>query len=99
MIMFPPTQDHPSVAALEDGDFIVTWQDASGQSGGSGNDIWAQRFDASGSAVGDDFRVNTTFTSGHQYTPDVMGLNNGGYVISWRNDQGSSHNDGTGFWK
>jgi Ca2+-binding RTX toxin-like protein len=46
------TQDHPSVAALEDGDFIVTWQDASGQSGGSGNDIWAQRFDASGSATG-----------------------------------------------
>ena len=48
-------QQDPSVAALEDGGFIVTWYDDSGHDGGSSSDVWAQHFDASGSAVGDDF--------------------------------------------
>ena len=87
----------PSVGALSDGGFVVTWEDhSSGSHGGTLHDVYGQRFDSNGVSVGDEFRVNETQVSGYQYTPEVVGLANGGFAISWRDDDGSSHNDGTG---
>ena len=43
------------------GNFVVAWQ-SDGQDG-SGNGIYAQRYDSSGSAVGSEFLVNTYTTS------------------------------------
>ncbi|MGB0903299.1 MAG: beta strand repeat-containing protein, partial [Mangrovicoccus sp.] len=68
------------VAALQDGGFVVVWNSEGQDSNGSG--IFAQRFDQNGQPVGQEFRVNDR-TSGNQTEPDVTGLENGGFVITW----------------
>ena len=81
-------QDTPSVAALSDGGFVVTWE-SFGQ-GGSKYEIWGQRFDAAGSPVGSEFHVNT-YTSANQKEPSVAGLSDGGFVVTWQSkNQGGS---------
>ena len=89
-------QRYPSMAGLKNGGFVVAWEDTSGHDGGSGYDIWARVFDAEGAEAFPEFRVNKTHFSGSQYFPVVAALDNGKFVVVWRNDQGSSHNDGTG---
>ena len=73
----------PSVTALNDSGFVVTWQ-SDGQDG-SGVGIYAQRYDVSGDASGDEFRVNT-YISISQKSPSVTALNDGGFVVTWQSD-------------
>ncbi|MBT99683.1 MAG: hypothetical protein CL902_13830, partial [Dehalococcoidia bacterium] len=87
-------QYDPDVATLADGGFIVTWQDSSGHSGGSGWDVRGQRYDVDGATVGAEFRVNT-YTSSSQYQPSVTALDDGGYIVVWRDDSG--HSDGSSY--
>ena len=82
-------QFFPSVAALVNGGYVVSWE--SGQDG-SGYGVFAQRYDAGGAAVGGEFRVNT-ITLNDQLFPSVAALANGGYVVCWQ----SSGQDGSGF--
>src|SRR5688572_1698217 len=51
-----------SLATDADGEFVVTWS-SDGQDG-SGYGIFAQRYNAAGTASGTEFRVNA-FTTGH----------------------------------
>jgi hypothetical protein len=56
-------QRYPSVTALADGGFVVTWSSAipgyvAGQDG-SGSGIYGQRYAANGTTVGSEFQVNT----------------------------------------
>ena len=88
------TQYTPSVTGLADGKYIVTWADSSGHSGGSNYDIRAQLFNETGALIGDEFRVNT-YTSSHQYEPSVTTLNDGGFVITWRDNSG--HDAGSSY--
>jgi Ca2+-binding RTX toxin-like protein len=67
-------QRDPSVAALADGGYVVTWS--------SLGHVYAQRYDASGDVVGGETFVNTT-TEGAQYHPSVAALADGGYVVTW----------------
>ncbi|MCP5155360.1 MAG: tandem-95 repeat protein [Ectothiorhodospiraceae bacterium] len=84
-------QDQPSIAALADGGFVVAW--TSRNQDGSFQGIYAQRHDASGAPVGVEFRVNTT-TSNDQFDSAVVGLDDGGFVVTWTDDGGA---DGSGF--
>jgi hypothetical protein len=68
------------VAALSGGGFIVSWN-SSGQDGADYG-VYAQRYDGSAVAVGNEFRVNTT-TTGRQFEPTVAGTPDGGYIIAW----------------
>src|SRR5581483_2941548 len=77
--------DHPVVAVLNDGSYVVAW-DNSG-SDGSYHGIVAQRY-VSGVGQGT-FTVNTT-TAGEQFTPSIAALSTnasggaaGGFVVSW----------------
>ncbi len=79
----------PSVGALTDGGFVVTWTQANGD--GSGDAVFGRRFDSSGSAVNidgtssgstDDFLINTA-TDGGQTTSNVDGLSSGGFVVTY----------------
>ncbi|MEM1050284.1 MAG: FG-GAP-like repeat-containing protein [Pseudomonadota bacterium] len=83
-------QSYGEVTALKDGGFLVVWE-SSGQDG-SGDGIYAQRYDSSGNASGSEFRVNTE-TSGDQKHPDVTTLEDGSFVITWKSDG----QDGSGF--
>ncbi|NGX62599.1 MAG: hypothetical protein K940chlam9_02098, partial [Chlamydiae bacterium] len=73
-------QQDPSVAPLNDGGFVVTWE-SSGQDGNAYG-IYGQRYDSSGVKSGVEFQVNTYTTSG-QRDPSVAPLNDGGFVVTW----------------
>ena len=75
------SQGSPAAAANWSGEFIITWEDY--RNGHS--DIYAQRFDSSGTRIGSDFKVNDGTGSTYQYSPaiavDVQG--SGSFVITW----------------
>lgn len=81
--------ERPTVAALEDGGFVVGW--VSSFQDGSGDGIYAQRFTAAGALVGEEFRVNTT-AAGNQSEPAVLALPDGGFLFAWE----SPNVDGSG---
>ena len=76
-------QGDSTVTALPDGGFVVMWrsQDTPGDPSPPG--ISGQRFDAGGTPLGEEFRVNTE-TASTQDMPEVSGLDNGGFVAVWR---------------
>lgn len=79
----------PTISALPNGGFVVTWYDFS-QSGGdsSGSAIKAQLYSADGSKVGGEFLVNST-TANSQFTPTVTALSNGDFAIAWQDWSGA----------
>ncbi len=72
-------QDYPCVALLENGQFIVGWDDGYRD---VDVDIKAQLFNADGSFAGEEFRLNAG-THGLQVGVDIVGLPGGGYVATW----------------
>ena len=77
-------QAWPSIADLENGGFVITWEGRN-QAGGEDRDVFGQVYDANGNALGNEFRVNSTF-SGSQYNSDVAGLSDGGFVATWHSE-------------
>ena len=73
-------QMKPSVASLSDGSFVVTWE--SHNQDGDSYGIYGQRYDSSGAAAGDEFKINT-YTSGTQQHSEVASLSDGGFVVTW----------------
>lgn len=78
-------QDTASIAALEDGGFVVIWKSGADQDG-DGYGIFGQRYDSSGAtdAIGE-FQVNS-YTDGSQYNGKVTALDDGGFVVAWQSD-------------
>src|SRR5262249_34562695 len=74
----------PEVAMDAAGDFVVAWE-SYGQDGEgiSYSNVYAQRYDAAGTAVGVEFRVNT-FTTNSQANPAVAMDAVGNFVIAWQ---------------
>ncbi|MBI1407245.1 MAG: hypothetical protein GC145_14105, partial [Caulobacter sp.] len=78
----------PVVAALANGGFAVSWADFSQGVGGatgdaSGYAVKTQVFTAAGATVGGEILVNTA-TQNSQDNPQIVGLPNGGFVVTWR---------------
>jgi len=102
----PDRQLSPSVTALSDGGFVVTWKSLNQDGhhyGSPHNDnasIYGQRYDAQGKSVGDEFRVNTHI-KGEQVEPSVAALSDGGFVVTWTDEgywpAGVTSPDGSGF--
>ncbi|MEH2210219.1 hypothetical protein, partial [Nostoc sp.] len=84
------SQSNSTVAIDADGDFVISWI-SSGQDG-SGNGIYAQRYNSAGVAQGGEFKVNT-YTSSTQNNPAVAMDSGGDFVISWT----SNGQDGDGY--
>jgi VCBS repeat-containing protein len=72
-------QEGMSAAVLADGTSVVVWTSALMYAGA---DVYAQRYDAAGAALGGRFTVNST-TSWDQGRPAVVALTDGGFVVSW----------------
>jgi hypothetical protein len=64
------------------GNATVVWSGGSGQDG-SGDGVFAQRYEASGVALGGEFQVNSYTTYG-QGDPAVAAAPNGNVVVVWR---------------
>lgn len=67
----------PAVASSPEGDFLVVWQGVETE-----REIFARRFDSSGEADGDAFRVNTTGESGPE-SPKIASVAGAGFVVVW----------------
>ncbi|WP_457091467.1 calcium-binding protein [Microvirga sp. P5_D2] len=76
------------VAALSEGGFAIAWTDSNPATGdGSGSAIKTQVFSNNGAPLGPERLVNIS-TSGDQYDPNVTGLANGEFVVSWTDASG-----------
>jgi hypothetical protein len=73
-------QYHPTAAMDDGGDFVIAW--ASYTQDGSGDGIYAQRFNAAGAPLGEEFRVNTA-TLEAQVMPSAAMDAEGNFVIAW----------------
>lgn len=69
----------PTVAMDDSGNFVIAWR--SQLQDGSGEGVYAQRYNASGVAQGSEFRVNT-YTSSDQFYPAIA-MSATGFVITW----------------
>ncbi|MCB5176027.1 Calx-beta domain-containing protein [Microvirga lenta] len=96
----------PSVAALTDGGWIVTWTIDNSSTDPSGFGVVQQRYASNGAPVGTETRVNTTVAN-NQSQSKVVGLGDGGWIVIWTSlDQDGSdtgvyqqryHADGSAF--
>lgn len=78
-------QREQSVAALNDGGYVVTW--TSTDQDGSERGVYFQRYDAHGVKIGGETPATTTVVNS-QYAPTAIGLADGGFAIAWTsNDQ------------
>ena len=73
------------------GNYVVVWMDHSGADG-SGQGIYARRYDVNGTAVSNAFRVNS-YTFDNQRNPQVAMAANGNFVVVWesRGQDGSNY--------
>src|SRR5262249_48140671 len=82
-------QTTPSVAMDGSGNFVVTW---TSKQNGVDKDVYARRFDATGKALTNEFRVNTFTTSDQQDSSIAMDAA-GDFVITWSSN-GQTNNWG-----
>ena len=81
-------QVEPYVAGLTGGGFVVTWIDYSNEGGDTSvSAVRAQVFASDGTAVGGEILVNTE-TNHYQIQPQISGLENGNFVITWTDRSG-----------
>jgi Ca2+-binding RTX toxin-like protein len=84
-------QYDPSVTALADGGWVVTWE--SYEQDGDSSGIYQQRYKANGTKDGDERRVNTS-TASSQFENSVTALKYGGWLVTWTSfNQDSSSQD------
>ena len=81
-------QSIPSIAAFDDGRYIVVWE-SNGQDG-SGDGIYATIYNADGSVYLSEFQVNVETVDG-EGQPSVATFADGGFVIAWRDVVAGSH--------
>ncbi len=72
-------QTAAKVAVLEDGRFVVSWEDSAADTNGG---ITARVFNPANLSLGSDFHVNTTVDN-YQSKTSTAKLANGGYVITY----------------
>ncbi|MBM4094344.1 MAG: hypothetical protein FJ276_33795 [Planctomycetes bacterium] len=77
-------QQSPDIAIAAGGGFFVTW--TSGDQDGSGQGLYAQRFDAAAARQGGEFRVNTS-VQGDQAAGSVAADGAGNLVVVWQSSQ------------
>ena len=76
-------QWYPTLSHGADGSFVIAWE-SYGQDG-SGDGVYARRYDSAGQALGDEFLVNQ-YTFGGQEDPAISHGADGSFVIAWKSD-------------
>ena len=82
-------QYEPAIAQDLSGNFVITWSDAR-----NGNydiyphyDIYAQRYDSSGTPLGANFKVNDDTGTADQGNPAIAMDESGNFVITWYDER------------
>ena len=84
----PGDQSSPSITALNNGEFVVTWQSAL-QDGSLGG-IYGQIYSSTGAAVGGEFLVNHA-TFGDQSAPSITALEDGGFLVAFQSQTANGY--------
>ncbi|MBV1905426.1 MAG: hypothetical protein KUG75_05060, partial [Pseudomonadales bacterium] len=71
----------PAVSMAPDGKFVVVWEDFGDD--GSGDGIFAQRYNAAGQAQGSNIGPVNSTTEGQQHRSDVAMYSDGSFVVVW----------------
>jgi Ca2+-binding RTX toxin-like protein len=71
------TVEKPTVAALSDGGFVLSW----GRTDGSSRSIFAQRYNLDGNAIGGLITVDSVNNTINAQNPRVVGLSGGGFAV------------------
>jgi hypothetical protein len=71
---------NPSIASLENGGFTAVWSEKDLSSRSNSWEIVGRSFTSEGTAVGSDFKINTT-TYGDQYRPTIATVGNDSVVV------------------
>ncbi|HVP36655.1 MAG TPA: FlgD immunoglobulin-like domain containing protein [Terriglobales bacterium] len=74
----PNSSFEPNVKSFTDESFVAAWVDVS-----SGNNLFARRYDSSGSPLGPSFKVNSVSGIAPPKAPSVSFDQNGRFVIAW----------------
>ena len=80
------SQDAPAIEALTDGTFVVVWQDAGVNGGGTNYILRGQHFAVDGSRLGAEFSLAPPSTAGIQTDVDLAALPGGRFVAVWDTD-------------
>jgi hypothetical protein len=80
-----------SVGTAPNGSYIITW--SSQEQDGSGWGVFARRFAADGTPLGNEFRVNTTTTNDQQHSAVAVDAK-GNFVITWTDSGRDGSSDG-----
>ena len=75
------SQNSPAIAMDAAGDFVITWTSEGGQDG-DGDGVYAQRFNAAGFAIGNEFPVNTFTAESQRYSAVAMDAD-GDFIVTW----------------
>ena len=76
----------PDVGTDAAGNFIVVWASPHAGVDGGDFDIFGQRYLANGSAIGDEFPINT-YTTGRHETPAIAVAPDGEFVVAWQSEK------------
>ena len=74
------TQMLPDISMHDSGSFIITWMDGRAV---SRRDIYAQRYDTSGTPIGSNFSVNDNVQNTLHWSPAIAMDELGNFVITW----------------
>jgi hypothetical protein len=74
-------QVDPAVSMDKKGIYVIVWDDR--RNGSINPDIYAQRYDSSGTALGANFKVNTDAGTAFQIDPSISSDAAGNFVITW----------------
>jgi hypothetical protein len=74
-------QSEPTVAAASDGSFVIAWRSLNQD--GDNYGIYAQRYNASGDAVGNEFKINRV-TASEQSSPVLTFLSDDTLLAGWK---------------
>uniref|UniRef100_UPI0039BC7043 DUF4347 domain-containing protein n=1 Tax=Nitrospira sp. BLG_1 TaxID=3395883 RepID=UPI0039BC7043 len=79
-------QEHAHVGMAADGSFVVVFESNIEASGTYYDNVYAQRYDATGARIGSNFMVNTT-TGGDQDSADIAMDAAGNFIVVWEGER------------
>jgi hypothetical protein len=80
-------QTFPVMASDGSGDLVIGWLDFRNRNA----DIYSQRYNSVGTALGSNFKVNDDSETAHQYSPATAGDVFGNFVVTWEDWRYASH--------
>lgn len=87
-------QLYPMMAMTSSGEFVATW--SSSNQDGSSYGIYAQRFDAQGQRLGEEFRVNTAIAN-EQIHSRIAIQDTGEFIITWESQERSNGSNASNY--